>query len=45
MPGQNVEAMLGMDYLYLFDLIFDYPNGRLIVKPNKWFFQVFKPNT
>ena len=40
---QDMEAMIGMDYLYVYDLYFDFPNGRLILKPNKLFFQLFKP--
>jgi Aspartyl protease len=38
----NVDAMIGADYLHYFDLYFDYPHGRFIVKPNSWFYDKFK---
>jgi hypothetical protein len=41
--GENVEAMVGMDYMCLYDLYFDYPNGRLLLKPNALFHKAFKP--
>jgi hypothetical protein len=41
--NQDIEAIVGMDYMYFFDLYFDYPNGRLILKPNKLFYDNFKP--
>lgn len=37
----KVDAMIGADYLRYFDLYFDYPHGRFIVKPNSWFYEKF----
>ncbi|HTU81986.1 MAG TPA: retropepsin-like aspartic protease [Candidatus Acidoferrales bacterium] len=39
---QDVDALLGLDYLGFYDLYFAYPYGRFIVKPNAAFFKVFK---
>ena len=40
----KVDAMIGADYLRYFDLYFDYPHGRFIVKPNERFYQMFSKN-
>jgi len=40
--GKGVDAMVGNDYLHFFDLYFDYPHNRFIVRPNKWFYETFK---
>ena len=40
--GKGVDAMIGNDYLHFFDLYFDYPHNRFIVRPNKWFYETFK---
>lgn len=37
----KVDALIGGDYLHFFDLYFDYPHDRFIVKPNQWFYQIF----
>jgi hypothetical protein len=37
----KVDAMIGADYLRYFDLYFDYPHGRFIVKPNDRFYEIF----
>jgi hypothetical protein len=37
----KVDAMIGADYLRYFDLYFDYPHGRFLVKPNQRFYQIF----
>lgn len=39
---QPIDALIGIDYLHYYDLYFDYPYGRLIVKPNAIFFKTFK---
>lgn len=36
----DADAMIGLDYLSLFDLYFDYPHNRFIVVPNKWFYEI-----
>jgi hypothetical protein len=41
---QNVDAMIGLSHLAYYDVYFDYPNARLIVKPNEAFFKVFRKN-
>ncbi len=40
---QPIDALLGADYLHYYDIYFDYPYGRLIVKPNALFYKTFKP--
>lgn len=37
----NVDVVLGLNGLQFYDLYFDYPHSRFIVKPNKGFFKVF----
>jgi hypothetical protein len=37
----KLDAMIGADYLHFFDLYFDYPHERFIVKPNDSFYQMF----
>lgn len=39
---QPVDAVVAADYLDFYDLYFDYPYGRLIVKPNALFYKTFK---
>lgn len=39
-----VDAIVGTDYLRFYDVYFDYPYGRITVKPNSLFFKTFKPN-
>jgi hypothetical protein len=38
---QQVDAMVGSDYLRFYDLYFAYPYGRLIAKPNALFYKFF----
>lgn len=40
-PDRTIDAFLGVDYLGFFDLYFDYPHNRFIVKPNKFFYRTF----
>lgn len=40
----SIDAIIGTDYLKFYDVYFDYPYGRLTVKPNALFFKTFKPN-
>jgi hypothetical protein len=40
---EPVDAVVAADYLGYYDLYFDYPYGRLIVKPNAVFYKTFKP--
>lgn len=35
-----IDALIGADQLHYYDLYFDYPYGRLIVKPNAIFFNL-----
>lgn len=37
-----VDAIVGVDVLKFYDLYFDYPYGRIILKPNALFFKTFK---
>jgi Aspartyl protease len=39
-----VDAVIGTDYLRFYDVYFDYPYGRITVKPNALFFKTFKPS-
>jgi hypothetical protein len=39
-----VDAIIGTDYLRFYDVYFDYPYGRITVKPNALFFKTFKPS-
>ncbi len=39
---QPVDALIAADYLGFYDLYFDYPYGRLLVKPNALFYKTFK---
>ncbi|HTA53446.1 MAG TPA: aspartyl protease family protein [Candidatus Acidoferrales bacterium] len=41
---RSVDVIIGTDYLKFYDVYFDYPYGRLTVKPNALFFKTFKPN-
>ncbi len=40
----KLDAMIGADYLRYFDLYFDYPHGRFLVKQNDRFYQIFTKN-
>ena len=40
--NRSVDALIGTDYLKYYDVYFDYPYGRLILKPNTLFFKTFK---
>ncbi len=42
--GDDVDAMIGLDYMIYFDVYFDYPDGKLLVKPNVYFFKKFHKN-
>lgn len=36
----DTDAMVGLDYLSMYDLYFDYPHNRILVVPNKWFREI-----
>jgi Aspartyl protease len=38
------DAILGVDYLVFYDVYLDYPDQRIIIKPNAYFFEVFHKN-
>ncbi|HXM18917.1 MAG TPA: hypothetical protein VN934_08885, partial [Candidatus Tumulicola sp.] len=40
--GHNVDAVMGGDLLAFFDLYFDYPHGRVLLKPNSVFHKTWK---
>lgn len=40
--GDDVDALLGRNYLGYYDLYLDYPHNRIIIKPNELFFKTFK---
>ncbi len=42
--GDDIDAIVGRDYLEYFDIYFDYPDGRIYLKPNAYFFKTFKRN-
>jgi len=35
------DAIVGLDYLDFYDVYFDYPDQRVLIKPNAYFFEVF----
>jgi hypothetical protein len=37
----NADAIVGTDYLRFFDVYLDYGGSRIILKPNKWFYEKF----
>jgi hypothetical protein len=39
--SQEIDAILGADFLSYYDLYYDFPRGRFFVKPNEWFFKTF----
>ncbi|MBV9028028.1 MAG: hypothetical protein JO311_05385, partial [Candidatus Eremiobacteraeota bacterium] len=44
MGNRPVDAIIGTDYLRFYDVYFDYPYGRITVKPNALFLKTFKRN-
>lgn len=40
--GHDVDAVMGGDLLQFYDIYLDYPHTRIILKPNKAFFKMFK---
>ena len=40
--GHEVDAVMGGDILKYYDMYLDYPHSRILLKPNKNFFKVFK---
>lgn len=40
--GYDPDFVVGSDFLHFFDVHLDYQNGRMYLKPNKWFLNRFK---
>lgn len=40
--GRDVDAVMGGDLLQYYDMYLDFPHSRILLKPNKRFFQTFQ---
>lgn len=40
--GHSVDAVMGADLLSFYDVYTDYGHSRIFLKPNRWFFKMFK---
>lgn len=40
--GDDIDAIMGGDFLKFYDIYLDYPHNRIFLRPNKAFFQEFK---
>jgi len=41
LQGSQVDGIIGRQFLEFYDIVFDYPHHRLLLKPNKWFLKYF----
>ena len=42
--GENIDGIVGKQFIQFYDVTYDYPHKRIWLKPNKWFFKIFAPN-